>query len=104
MYCSISLTQTSKKRKFSSKYPRYFNDLTVKHFSTPNRAKIHLAFAKQKYNYVRKNRKRFNKKTEHRRKNENVSIFQNKTRGFEPFDRKFFSVYASNSLCTYYLV
>ncbi|XP_029345932.1 uncharacterized protein LOC100571994 [Acyrthosiphon pisum] len=50
----ISPTQTSKKGKFSLNHPRYFNDLTIEHFSTPNRAKIYLAFAKQKHNDVKK--------------------------------------------------
>ncbi|CAI6363802.1 unnamed protein product [Macrosiphum euphorbiae] len=58
MYCSISPTQTSKKRKLSPKYPKHFNDLTVEHFSTSNRAKIHLAFAKQKYMAARKKLKK----------------------------------------------
>ncbi|XP_060873586.1 uncharacterized protein LOC132947339 isoform X1 [Metopolophium dirhodum] len=55
---NISPTQTSKKGKFSLKYPRYFNDLTVEHFSTPIRAEIYLAFAKQKHNDVRKKLKK----------------------------------------------
>ncbi|KAF0762941.1 THAP-type domain-containing protein [Aphis craccivora] len=34
--------------------PRYFNDLSDKHFSTPRRAKRNLTFAKKKHNDTRK--------------------------------------------------
>jgi len=54
MYCSIPPTYTPQVRKLSFDNPRYFNDLTEEHFSTPRRTKRHLAFAKKKYDDIRK--------------------------------------------------
>jgi len=78
LYCSISPTHTPKKQKLSFDNPRYFNDLTEEHFSTPKRAKRHLEFAKKKYNDIRK---KLNKvKQLNRRLTKKVKTYQDLTK------------------------
>lgn len=77
MHCSISPTHTPTNQKLSFNNPRYFNDLTEEHFSTPKRAKRHLEFAKKKYNDIRKKLK--NVKELNRRLTKKVKMYQDLT-------------------------
>ncbi|VVC29733.1 Zinc finger, C2CH-type [Cinara cedri] len=42
------------KKRLSISHPRYFNDLSEKHFDTPEKVRSNLAFAKKQYNDIKK--------------------------------------------------